>query len=526
MRKIFNVNGDCKPELHYMADISEKLQKIKHMIDQGQYFTINRARQYGKTTILHGLERILEKEYVVVSLDFQMFSTEDFKTEKGFIETFAAEIVHMEGVCRWMPPRVCKQLEEMAEGTMQNGRLSALFRCLSQWCGNAAKKIVLLIDEVDQAVEYPVFLDFLSQLRGYYLVRDKKPTFQSVVLAGVYDVKNLKNRFVSEHKMNSPWNIAADFDIELRLSERDIAGMLQEYEQNCHTGMNQKELSVMLYEYTSGYPYLVSRICKLIDEKIAAADGFSKPQAWTKAGFLAAVRMLLAKENPVFESLDNKLVDYPQLRQMLRELLFQGRQIEYIPGDMGIRMAAMFGFVTIQDQLVSVANRIFEIRLYNGFLAEQSRSLWTEQLTVSEKSQFVKNGHLNMELVIEKFVNSYTDIFKESDEKFLEEYGRCLFLLFLKPIINGTGNYYIEARTRTNRRTDLIVDCYGQQYIIELKIWRGVEYRKRGEEQLVDYLDSYHANRGYLIIFNLNKHKKTGITRVHIGDKIITEAVV
>ena len=32
------------------------------------------------------------------------------------------------------------------------------------------------------------------------------------------------------------------------------------------------------------------------------------------------------------------------------------------------------------------------------------------------------------------------------------------------PIINGTGNYYIEAQTRDQKRTDVIVDYLGKQY--------------------------------------------------------------
>ena len=72
MAKIFNVNGDCKPNLHYMVNISERLRQIKNMVDEGQYFTINRARQYGKTTTLRALEEFLQKEYTVVSLDFQL----------------------------------------------------------------------------------------------------------------------------------------------------------------------------------------------------------------------------------------------------------------------------------------------------------------------------------------------------------------------------------------------------------------------------------------------------------------------
>lgn len=53
---------------------------------------------------------------------------------------------------------------------------------------------------------------------------------------------------------------------------------------------------------------------------------------------------------------------------------------------------------------------------------------------------------------------------------------RKLFLLYIRPIINDTGNYYIEAQTRDQRRTYVIVDYLGNQYIIELKIWHGDEY--------------------------------------------------
>ena len=79
MGKIFNVSADCQPELHYMVDISERLQQIKAMVDAGQYFTINRARQYGKTTTLRALGRYLQNGYYIVSLDFQTISDAKFK---------------------------------------------------------------------------------------------------------------------------------------------------------------------------------------------------------------------------------------------------------------------------------------------------------------------------------------------------------------------------------------------------------------------------------------------------------------
>lgn len=63
----------------------------------------------------------------------------------------------------------------------------------------------------------------------------------------------------------------------------------------------------------------------------------------------------------------------------------------------------------------------------------------------AEKNSYIQDGKLDMELVLKKFVQHFTDIYGDNDEKFLETCGRKLFLLYLKPIINGTGNYYVEG---------------------------------------------------------------------------------
>lgn len=76
-----------------MVDITEKLKQIKQMIDAGQYFTINRARQYGKTTTLRALQDFLKDEYIVLSLDFQMLSSADFSTEIAFVDAFSSELL-------------------------------------------------------------------------------------------------------------------------------------------------------------------------------------------------------------------------------------------------------------------------------------------------------------------------------------------------------------------------------------------------------------------------------------------------
>ena len=142
------------------------------------------------------------------------------------------------------------------------------------------------------------------------------------------------------------------------------------------------------------------------------------------------------------------------------------------------------------------------------------------------KNEFVEDGKLNMRLILEKFIKTYIEICGPLEDRFKEKDGRELFLLYLKPIINGTGNYYIEAQTRDQTRTDVVVDYLGKQYIIELKIWRGPRYNADGERQISEYLDYFNLTTGYMLSFNFNKNKEVGVKRVEIGEKVLFEGMV
>ena len=491
MGKIFNTSGDCRPTLHYMVNIENRLAEIKEMVDRGDYFTINRARQYGKTTTLKALRYYLREEYVVVSLDFQGLSHQDFETENCFVKALAREIKRKPLLQNELPHEAVDVLGRFACG-MQGMGLAELFECFNGWCQESAKPIVFMIDEADSATNNQVFLDFLAQLKRVYLERDEIPAFQSVILAGVYDVKNLKQKLRpnDRQRANSPWNIAADFRVDMSFSAADIAGMLGEYEADFCTGMDVEEMAGLIYEYTSGYPFLVSRICKLMDERVAGQE------------------------------------DYPELGTILYQILFTGKTVPYSPLNKSIVTAEMFGFIKNVGKNVVIASRVFEMVLYDYFLSKELLANQVYDAGLVEKNRFITGGRLNMRLVLERFVVHFNDLYKDQDGHFLEEAGRRYFLLYLKPIINGTGNYYIEAETRNRERTDVVVDYRGEQFVIEMKIWRGNAYHTRGEKQLTDYLDYYHLKKGYMVSFRFNQKKEPKVAEILLGDKVLVEAVV
>jgi hypothetical protein len=529
VNKFFNVTGVCNPQKHYMVDLSERLANIKRLVDQGAYFTINRARQYGKTTTLAALERYLGSDYFVISMDFQMLSHANFENESRFVQAFSSELLIVTQKSRTIPDTIRQELLRFSTENKPSGNLGLLFMLLSKWCEISEKPIVLMIDEVDSATNNQIFLDFLAQLRGYYIHRETRPTFHSVILAGVYDVKNIKRKLRNdeEHKTNSPWNIATDFNINMSFSAEDIGGMLKEYEKDYQTGMNVESLSQLIYDYTAGYPFLVSKICKLLDEVIAGSKEFpDRTSAWTKSGVVEAIKLLLNDSNPLFESLRNKLLDYPALRKLIYEMLFNGKDIPYNTLNESIEIAKMFGFIKNERNRAVITNRIFETLLYNYFLSEEVVESKMYESALRNKNQFIRNGHLDMKLVLERFVRSFDDLYGDQTTTFVEEVGRRYFMLYLKPIINGVGNVYIESRTRNMKRTDVIVDYLGEQFVVELKIWNGVRYHEEGEAQLAEYLDYYHLKTGYMLTFNFNKKKQIGVKEIQYDDKVIFEATV
>ena len=529
MRRRFNVTGSCIPQKHYMVNLDDRLKKIKEdYIDEESYFVINRGRQYGKTTTLRALEEYLKEDYIVLSLDFQQIGTGDFANEQRFVRVFTEVLVEtfeMNGLGdrkEFVQPLI--NIIKKKDSSLRN-----LFVSLSRICGDSEKPIVLMIDEVDSASNNQVFIDFLAQLRSYYLKRDKMPIFHSVVLAGVYDIKNLKLKLRpdSDHQYNSPWNIAAKYTIDMSFPAAKIAGMLQEYEEDYHTGMDIQLVAEEIHTYTSGYPVLVSSICKCIDENIVNMKEFvtlSKP--WSKEGVEKAVSIIL-KENPVlFESMSKQLDTYADLHNIIEDIIYRGKKIPFSLEERAINLGVMFGYLKEENGHVAIANRIFEMVLLNMFMAKEAITSEVYEKGGSDRIGFIKNNTLDMDLVLKKFVNYFNEIYGDKDEKFIEKYGRKFFLLYLKPIINGSGNYYLEAQTRDERRTDVIVDYLGEQFIVELKIWHGNEYNERGEQQLIDYLHYYHKDKGYMLSFNFNKNKKIGIHNIQIGDKTIVEAVV
>ena len=503
-----------------MVRIDRQVNAAARLVEDNMYFCINRGRQYGKTTTLAFLKEHLEKHgYTVFSISFEGLPDSAYESLESLLY---ASVSKMAFPLKWtnLPNLSASSVQLLNEAVSRDDEtIKAVdyMMLTASICHN--DKAVLIIDEVDQAGNYPQFVKFLGLLRSMYLSRDQIPTFQSVILAGVYDIKNLKLKLRPEeqHQYNSPWNIAAPFDTDMSLHADGIAEMLAEYKRDHQIEFDENAIAQMIYDYTSGYPFMVSRLCQIIDESSLG---------WNREGVLKATQVILAERNTLFDDMVKQIDQFPQLRVLLKDILFSGVNRTYSTDEKYIQIANMFNFVKNVNGSVVINSRLMEIRLYNLFIGEEENTTIYHHGLI-DKPQFIHAGHLDMRHVLERFVVHFNEIYRpEKDDKFVEDNGRKIFLTYLRPIINGVGNYYCETQTRDLTRTDIIVDYLGQQYVVELKIWRGNSYHEQGEQQLKEYLDFYHLQTGYLVSFCFKKNKQIGVHDVAIDGKMIIEAVV
>jgi len=198
-------------------------------------------------------------------MSFEGIGSDSYQSEALFIEAFLSRLKKVFHLSR------NNDLVKFIETCAHVDNINKLAIWLSELVEKTGKKTVLMIDEVDKSCNNQLFLDFLGMLRDKYLKHNEGEdiTFHSVILAGVHDIKSLKIKLRpdDETKYNSPWNIAVDFDVDLSFFPDDIATMLEEYREEQDIKIDIPFFAHKLFYYTSGYPFLVSYLCKIINGK-------------------------------------------------------------------------------------------------------------------------------------------------------------------------------------------------------------------------------------------------------------------
>ncbi len=503
MAKKFNITGNCRAEKHYMADVSKKLARVYTMVEDGDYFVINRPRQYGKTTTLFSIADTFRKksDYLVFNTSFEGIDNQSFANMDVFCKIFVKSLADEMMSSGYM--EIADFINNAVAHISNMGTVSSFISQLGQ---KTDKKLVLLIDEVDKSSNNQLFLDFLGMLRNKYLRRDisLELTFQSVILAGVHDVKTLKLKLRpdAEQKYNSPWNIAAEFKVNMNLLPSEIKPMLEEYAADKGVTLDSHALAERLYYHTSGYPFLVSKLCKVFDEDMLPEK---VEQTWTVSDVDKSVVLTVREHNTNFDTVVKNLENNPNLYDFVYKILVSGEREEYNIYDPIINLGIIHGILR-NGSGVRIHNRIYEELIYNYMISRTKTHLTFGQYNNSKTLYSPDNG-LNMDTVLLRFQAFMREQYSEKDHDFVERNGRLIFLAFLKPIINGSGYDFKEPQISEERRIDVTITYFQHKYVAELKIWYGEKAHQDGLEQLADYLDRLALTEGYLLVFNKNKKK-------------------
>ncbi len=518
MEKEFNDVGLCVPHRHYMVDISGKINAIMQMVEKGKYFTINRPRQFGKTTTLSVLTKRLNQrdDYVALEISFELLDPDTSQQQERFVYEFLMMLLMQLDFLNLSD--VAQFIEQSLPQTTTMPALSRLITKLvrDKWPN---KRVILLIDEVDRSSNYQLFLTFLGMLRNKYLQQNtgRDATFHAVILAGVHDIKTLKAKIrpalpsqgerEQVGQYNSPWNIAADFNVDMSFSAAEIETMLQAYQQETGIDLDSTAVAARLHYYTSGYPYLVSKLCKFVDEAIITQRA---DQAWSLADVEAAFKMIVDERytTTLFDSLAKNLENHRDLYDLITQIVINGKTLSFTVTNPVVNLGHLYGIlVPSADGSCQIHNRVFEQRIYAHLMAELIQKQYREVNSLGGPEFYTADG-LNVRLILQRFQAFMREHYADRDSKFLEREGRLIFLSYLRPIINGKGFDFKEPHVGDERRMDIVITYREKRYVLALKIWRGQQYHEAGLAQLSDYLDSYGLKEGFLLIYDFSKNKR------------------
>ncbi len=511
MNKEFNITGICVPNRHYMVDISLKTKKIITLIEKGKYFSVNRPRQYGKTTTFHNLAQEIRKNenYLCFVISFEGIGSESYESSESFFNIFIS-LIHKN--CKNQKLNIYSEFITNYGKVININDLSDFISCFANL---EQKKIVLLIDEVDKSMNNQLFLDFLGMLRNKYLqaASENDTTFHSVILAGVHDVKTLKIKINpnTEFKYNSPWNIATDFDVDMSFNPQEISTMLVDYVAEKNVEMDIPAISERIYHFTSGYPFLVSRICKQIDEKILPTK---KTNSWDTLDVDYAVNEILHESNTNFDSLIKHLENDKKLYSFIEKIILGNERFQFAISEPTMNLAYIYGIINQKNRQVVIHNKIYEEYITNHFTAKihvegkasfvTTEAVTSKYLKINGKLDFLKVLLTFQEVIREKY--SKSEVLKSNE--FLEKDLRLLFLVFLKPIINSIGFSFKEVETSEEKRMDIIVLFRDEKFVVELKLWRGEEYHNQGITRLKDYMHREGIGKAYMLIMDKKRTKE------------------
>jgi hypothetical protein len=489
MRPGFNTSGPCFPDEHYMLPPERRLGRIRELIDDGKYFTLQAGRQTGKTTSAQWLVDHYNAgdEFAAVWFDLQ--------TARDTPEPAAAfkALLDMldDGVAQTLPGLGAPAERER----MIASPSTAVLRYLRDLAARSSRPLVVFFDEADCLVG-AAMVSFLTQLRAGYLARRKAPFPYSIVLAGQRSVRDYvltqEEHVVAWLGSASPFNITAEATTLGPFTEPEVAELLAQH--TAATGQPfEPAATARIYELSQGHPWLVNALA----DQIVDRDLRDRALAVTAPHVDAAKETIILERRTHIDSLIDKLND-PRVRRILDPMLAGERVTgDSLHGDLAYTMG--LGIVRIQAGHVEIANPIYREVLPRALSYDQQI-----QIVVSPGAFVRPDGALD----VERLLSAWQIFWREDGHlaaggfSYQEAGPHLMLMAFLQRVVNGGGR--VEREYGLGRGAlDLMIEWRGARHVIEVKLRRDTQTEERALEQVARYLEAAGLEEGWLVMFDL-----------------------
>jgi len=490
MQREFNIFGPVHPEIHYHVDRTEVKQAIQEKIEKGRYFTLNAARQTGKTTnfreVIAGLEET--GDYFGILLSFESLRG----YERAQFYKRLGSLLQKRNMSALQKIADTKELPSPLELAHHGDFLD----WLAEVSALLGRQGLLIIDEFDAAG--PELAEpMLGAFRDMYLNRrdPAEHALQSIVLVGVRNIPALLGG------TQSPFNIADQYEVPYFTYEETTILLKQH---SSATGQPfTKEAIDEIYRESQGQPFLVNRLAQILTLNIVP----DRSQPILPSHMNSTMVNLLAENNTHFASITSKAV--PHRTRLLPILFYDEKRTNF--REPVTQELLMYGILRkIQDGdilIASIANPIYRKMLILTFSPTNGDIPTDSPFHGSFRHRYVVDGILNMDGLMDGFKRMMEEhgvqlLRSKQTYRPLEIGGQYLLLSYLTAALDSIGGYVALESINSAGEMDLVAVYRGARFIIETKVWYGKKRFEQGQVQLVGYLNAANLDKGYIVLFS------------------------
>lgn len=320
-QKTFQIHGPVIPSENYFVERREAIAEFISRIERGRYIVIFAPRQTGKTSFFRqAIDKLSEDDsYIPISLNFEVYA--DVTSEMFYQDVQMFLSMQLISRLKDISQRNFSEIETFIKDYVIENHLSygIFFMELSERLPD--KKIVIIIDEFD-GIPKTELRNFLHILRRTYHGVGKKA------------IHSIGVQYTSE--------VGQAFD---------------------------NEVIQLIYEKTSGQPFLVNRLSQILTEEM----GVPKSETITTEHFQEALHLLLKEDNTHFDTLVKNIRQHEEFKDILLKII--GRE-EGVPFNRRYdihKELTTYGVIKEREGMCIIENPIYQSIIIDAFKLKRKR---------------------------------------------------------------------------------------------------------------------------------------------------------